>query len=237
MQVKLLRVLQEKTYERVGGSQSIEADVRVIAATHRNLEKMVAEGTFREDLYYRLNVFPIEMPALRQRSEDVPLILNDLINRMEREQRGSVRFSSDAILCLCRYEWQGNVRELANLVERLAIMYPMGVIGLDELPQRFRVAAAEEPDQSGAPAEVFPASIQASGMAGLNELAVLPVSGLNLKEFLSDLERKLIRQALDDCNNVVARAADKLQVRRTTLVEKMRKYGLNRYEQTDDSSS
>ena len=236
MQVKLLRVLQEKTFERVGGSQSIAADVRVIAATHRNLEKMVAEGTFREDLYYRLNVFPIEMPALRQRSEDIPLILNDLINRMERDQRGSVRFSSDAILCLCRYDWQGNVRELANLVERLAIMYPMGVIGLDELPQRFRVAAAEDPQKSEA-AEVFPTSIQASGMAGLDELAVLPVSGLNLKEFLSDLERKLIRQALDDCNNVVARAADKLQIRRTTLVEKMRKYGLNRYEQTDDSSS
>ena len=236
MQVKLLRVLQEKTFERVGGSQSIAADVRVIAATHRNLEKMVAEGTFREDLYYRLNVFPIEMPALRQRSEDIPLILNDLINRMERDQRGSVRFSSDTILCLCRYDWQGNVRELANLVERLAIMYPMGVIGLDELPQRFRVAAAEDPQKSEA-TEVFPTSIQASGMAGLDELAVLPVSGLNLKEFLSDLERKLIRQALDDCNNVVARAADKLQIRRTTLVEKMRKYGLNRYEQTDDSSS
>ncbi len=233
MQVKLLRVLQEKTFERVGGTQSLEANVRIIAATHRNLEKMVAEGKFREDLYYRLNVFPIEMPALRHRAEDVPLILNDLINRMENEQRGSVRFSSDAILCLCRYDWQGNVRELANLVERLAIMYPMGVIGLDELPRRFReeALAGSSDNQAG-----FAETIPASTMGGLDELAVLPVNGLNLKEFLSDLERKLIRQALDDCSNVVARAADKLQVRRTTLVEKMRKYGLNRYEQTDKSS-
>ena len=236
MQVKLLRVLQEKKYERVGGTASIDADVRIIAATHCDLEKMVAEGKFREDLYYRLNVFPIETPSLRQRSEDVPLILNDLINRMEREQRGSVRFSSAAILSLCRYEWPGNVRELANLVERLAIMYPMGVIGLEELPGRFRKASGEASQESGV-AEMFPTTIQPAGMGGLDELAVLPVNGLNLKEFLSDLERKLIRQALDDCSNVVARAADKLQVRRTTLVEKMRKYGLNRYEQADNTST
>ncbi|MCG8532735.1 MAG: sigma 54-interacting transcriptional regulator, partial [Desulfovibrionales bacterium] len=204
--------------------------------TNKTLEKEVQRGKFREDLYYRLNVFPIEMPALRNRIEDVPLILNDLINRMEREQRGSVRFSSAAILSLCRCEWAGNVRELANLVERLAIMYPMGVIGLDELPARFRKANNESEQESGV-AEMFPTTIQPPGMGGLDELAVLPVNGLNLKEFLSDLERKLIRQALDDCSNVVARAADKLQVRRTTLVEKMRKYGLNRYEQTDNSPS
>ena len=118
MQVKILRVLQEHTYERVGGMKTMKTNVRVIAATHKDLETMIEEETFREDLYYRLNVFPIEMPALRDRVEDLPLLLNELISRMEYEKRGSIRFNSAAIMSLCRHEWHGNVRELANLVER-----------------------------------------------------------------------------------------------------------------------
>ena len=138
MQVKILRVLQERTYERVGGNKTLNADVRIIAATHKNLEKMIAAGDFREDLYYRLNVFPIEMPALRERIEDLPLLLNELISRLENEQRGSIRFNSAAILSLCQHNWAGNVRELANLVERMAIMYPYGVVGAGDLPAKFR---------------------------------------------------------------------------------------------------
>ncbi|MCV6626072.1 MAG: sigma-54 dependent transcriptional regulator, partial [Cellvibrionaceae bacterium] len=134
MQVKILRVLQEKTFERVGGNKSIPTNVRIIAATHRNLESMIEEGTFREDLYYRLNVFPIEMPSLRDREEDIPLLLNELVSRLESENRGSIRFNSAAILSLCRHQWSGNVRELANLVERMAIMYPYGVVGVQDLP-------------------------------------------------------------------------------------------------------
>ena len=124
MQVKL-RVLQERTFERVGSNKTQNVDVRIIAATHKNLEKMIEDGTFREDLYYRLNVFPIEM-ALRERVEDIALLLNELISRMEHEKRGSIRFNSAAIMSLCRHDWPGNVRELANLVERLAIMHPYG---------------------------------------------------------------------------------------------------------------
>ena len=138
MQVKLLRVLQERTFERVGSNRMQTADVRIIAATHKDLEKMIEEGSFREDLYYRLNVFPIDMPPLRERVEDIPLLMNELISRMEHEKRGSIRFNSAAIMSLCRHDWPGNVRELANLVERMAIMHPYGVIGVMELPKQFR---------------------------------------------------------------------------------------------------
>ncbi|RUP89168.1 sigma-54-dependent Fis family transcriptional regulator, partial [Corynebacterium propinquum] len=130
MQVKLLRVLQERTFERVGSNKTQSVDVRIIAATHKNLESMIEVGSFREDLYYRLNVFPIEMAPLRERVEDIPLLMNELISRMEHEKRGSIRFNSAAIMSLCRHGWPGNVRELANLVERMAIMHPYGVIGV-----------------------------------------------------------------------------------------------------------
>ncbi|TVP53687.1 MAG: sigma-54-dependent Fis family transcriptional regulator, partial [Halomonadaceae bacterium] len=105
MQVKILRVLQERTFERVGGNKTQHADVRIVAATHKHLEDMIEEGNFREDLYYRLNVFPIEMPALRERVEDIPLLINELIARMETEKRGSMRLNSAAIMSLCRHDW------------------------------------------------------------------------------------------------------------------------------------
>src|SRR5690606_7191356 len=138
MQVKLLRVLQERTFERVGSNKTQMADVRIIAATHKNLENMIEQGQFREDLYYRLNVFPIDMAPLPERVEDIPLLLHELISRLEHEKRGSIRFNSAAIMSLCRHDWPGNVRELANLVERMAIMHPYGVIGVAELPKKFR---------------------------------------------------------------------------------------------------
>lgn len=231
MQVKLLRVLQERVIERVGGSDSIEVDVRIIAATHKNLEELIEQGVFREDLYYRLNVFPIEMPAMRDRTEDIPLMINELIRGMEKQGRGTIRLSASAILSLCRHGWLGNVREMANLLERLAIMYPYGVISFQDLPEDFQHLEVHEIDDAGV-AELFPDTIQAPSSGNPNDLATLPVGGLNLKDFLAQLERSLIQQAMHDCNNVVARAADKLQMRRTTLVEKMRKYGLHRYEET-----
>lgn len=225
MQVKLLRVLQERTFERVGGAKTYTADVRVIAATHQNLESHIAEGKFREDLFYRINVFPIEMPPLRERTEDIPLLLNELVARIENEKRGSIRFNSAAIMGLCRHEWPGNVRELANLVERLVITHPYGVIGVSDLPKRFRHVddADEELDMN-----LESSQQNVPGYASLDSPALLPVNGIDLKEYLSALECNLIKQALDDCNGVVARAAEKLKIRRTTLVEKMRKYDLNR---------
>ena len=223
MQVKILRVLQEKTYERVGSNRTQSANVRIIAATHKNLEGMITSGDFREDLYYRLNVFPIEMPALRERVEDIPLLINELIARMEKEKRGSIRLNSAAIMSLCRHDWPGNVRELANLVERLAIMHPYGVVGVQELPKKFRyVDDLDENrpvDDNGMPSSV-------PGLIGLDSPALLPVNGLDLKDYLGNLERQLIQQALDEAGGVVARAAEKLRIRRTTLVEKVRKYGL-----------
>ncbi|MCY4329940.1 MAG: sigma-54 dependent transcriptional regulator [Endozoicomonadaceae bacterium] len=228
MQVKLLRVLQERCFERVGGTTSMTADVRIIAATHKNLEKMVEEGTFREDLYYRLNVFPIKLPALHERVEDIPLLISDIIGYIEKENRGSVRFSSTAISMLCEYHWPGNIRELRNLIERLAIMYPMGIIGAEELPEHFHqyIDKSAEGDKNDSLSDERSNNKKIS----LDDLALLPVNGIDLKEFLSNLEKQLIRQALHNCNNIVARAAEKLKIRRTTLVEKMRKYRLNRYE-------
>jgi len=228
MQVKMLRVLQERTFERVGGTKTLKTNVRIIVATHKDLEKMVSEETFREDLFYRLNVFPLEVPPLRERREDIPLLLNELISRMENEKRGSIRFNSAAIMSLCRHDWHGNVRELANLVERLAILHPYGVVGIPELPKKFRhVDTTDEEDSSLNQPVSLPSE---PGLVGLDSPALLPVNGIDLKDYLTHLERSLIQQALDDACGVVARAAEKLRIRRTTLVEKMRKYGLHRKE-------
>jgi len=232
MQVKLLRVLQERSFERVGGAETLQADVRIVAATHRDLEEMIASGEFRQDLYYRLNVFPIEMPALRERPEDIPVLLNELIATLEREGRGSVRFNSHAIAVLAKHSWPGNVRELANLVERMAILYPHGIVGVSDLPEKL-VAAAERreapksanlPD-SNANAQASDASTKPFVPEGL------PLAGLDLKEYLARLERDLIEKALDDSSGVVTRAADRLSIGRTTLVEKMRKYKLSRLQE------
>ncbi len=226
MQVKILRVLQERTFERVGGNKTLKADVRVIAATHKSLEDMIVDGGFREDLYYRLNVFPIEMPSLKERVEDIPLLMNELISRMEKEKRGSIRFNSAAIMSLCRHEWPGNVRELANLVERLSITHPYDVIGVTELPNKYRHIEDSDEDFTISDNGMKVPSVILDSDAP----ALLPVNGVDLKEYLANLEKTLIQQALDESSGVVARAAEKLRIRRTTLVEKVRKYGLNNKE-------
>lgn len=224
MQVKILRVLQEKSFERVGGNKSMPTNVRIIAATHRDLEKMIEEGKFREDLYYRLNVFPIEMPSLRERSEDIPLLMGELVSRMESEKRGSIRFNSASVLSLCQHPWPGNVRELANLVERMAIMQPYGVVGIQDLPKKYRHIEVEDEEALDIPVvNEKKASVIKEG-----DIVFLPESGIDLKEYMTNLEQSLIQQALDNTGGVVARAAEQLTIRRTTLVEKMRKYGMQR---------
>ncbi|MQU59619.1 AAA domain-containing protein [Pseudomonas helleri] len=231
MQVKLLRVLQERTFERVGSNKTQSADVRIIAATHKNLESMIEVGAFREDLYYRLNVFPIEMAPLRERVEDIPLLLNELISRMEHEKRGSIRFNSGAIMSLCRHAWPGNVRELANLVERMAIMHPYGVIGVAELPKKFRYVDDEDEQLVDSLRSDMEERVAInSNTPDFTTGAMLPPEGLDLKDYLGGLEQGLIQQALDDANGIVARAAERLRIRRTTLIEKMRKYGMSRRE-------
>jgi sigma-54 specific flagellar transcriptional regulator A len=224
MQVKLLRVLQERVFERVGSNRSIRCDVRIIAATHRNLEEAIEEGKFREDLFYRLNVFPIEMPPLRDRREDVPLLIEELLRRYAHEKRIQLKLSYAAVETLSAYPWAGNVRELANLIERLAILNPNGVVDVHDLPEKFRAHVA-----SAAPK---PASAEATGNGDMPvhplSLPRLPREGLDLKEHLSHLEITLIKQALEEAGGVVAHAAERLRLRRTTLVEKLRKYGLSR---------
>lgn len=223
MQVKLLRVLQERVFERVGSNKTLKVNVRVIAATHRHLETMIADGRFREDLYYRLNVFPIEMPSLSERAEDIPILINEIVSRLEAENRGSIRFNSAAILSLSQHPWPGNVRELANLVERMAILHPFGVIGVQDLPEKYRHVEVQE--DFIVPSEDTTAM---PTVAKMGDTTLLPDDGIDLKEYLNNLERNLIQQALDDSGGVVARAANRLAIRRTTLVEKMRKYGLQR---------
>lgn len=222
MQVKLLRVLQERTFERVGSNKTFQCDVRIVAATHRNLEDEIRRNRFREDLYYRLNVFPIEVPPLRQRLEDIPLLVDDLIARLRAENREYPHFTPAAFQALQRYPWPGNIRELANLVERLAILYPSHNVDEADLPEpmRRRTTAADDlvPEQG---------SCSFSGVeAPRLLLTALPEEGLDLREHLSNLEYDLIRQALNRSNGVVAHAAIQLRMRRTTLVEKLRKYGL-----------
>jgi len=235
MQVKLLRVLQERSFERVGSNKTIHADVRVIAATHRRLEDEIKEKRFREDLFYRLNVFPIEVLPLRDRAEDIPLLVKDIIACMEASNRGSVRFTKASLAVFMQYEWPGNIRELANLIERMAIIYPdeqVDVVNLPEKFQRYKV-----PDEIGITPETT--TIDSANPPEKREvndtienppvaLMQLPQQGIDLKEYLTVMEGDLIRQALKECNGVVAHAAKRLNMRRTTLVEKLRKYDLQR---------
>lgn len=241
MQVKLLRVLQERTFERVGGTRPITCNVRIIAATHRNLEKMIEQEKFREDLFYRLNVFPIDSPALRERQEDIPLLLQELVVRIQDENNTSVKFTEQAIRSLMAHPWAGNVRELSNLVERLTILFPQHLIDVSELPVKYQHGDVvhyqpdypEEVLERQAFNELFAESAQidaATPDTALPQAAetALPDQGVNLKEYLSELEINLVLQALEQSDWVVARAADKLGMRRTTLVEKMRKYSIQR---------
>ncbi|ASI95765.1 sigma-54 dependent transcriptional regulator [Vibrio rotiferianus] len=244
MQVKLLRVLQERCFERVGGNTTIKVNVRVVAATHRNLERMIEEGSFREDLYYRLNVFPIEMPALKSRKQDIPLLLQELMARLEAEGGLPICFTPRAINSLMEHHWPGNVRELANLVERMVILYPNSLVDVNHLPTKYRYSDIPEFQPEGNPftsveeqerdvfqdifSEDFNFDEQSDLDHNLNAPQALPPEGVNLKELLADLEVNMISQALEAQGGVVARAADMLGMRRTTLVEKMRKYNLQR---------
>lgn len=242
MQVKLLRVLQERLYERVGGTKPIKSDVRVIAATHRDLESLIQEGKFREDLYYRLNVFPIESPALRERKEDIPLLLQELVSRLETEKSGTIKFTEGSLQSLVQHRWPGNVRELSNLVERLLILFPNQVIDVADLPAKYRHTETDDyrPDypeellEREAINELFRSASERDSVEDEKQLGEqdssksLPPEGMNLKEYLSELEISLISQALDQQDWVVARSAETLGMRRTTLVEKMRKYNISK---------
>lgn len=206
MQVKLLRVLQERMYERVGGNKSFKADVRIVAATHRDLPQRIDEGGFREDLFYRLNVFPIELPPLRARGEDVPLLLEAQFARMAGQGRDMPKLTAEALEALIAYDWPGNVRELGNLAERLSILYPGKSVSVDMLPMQYQPIAGEAEQGFG----------EAMDMPGFD-------GSLDLKQYLQEMEKQIILRALEQSEGVVSQAARLLKLNRTTLIEKMRK--------------
>jgi len=253
MQVKLLRVLQERVFERVGNQTSMKCNVRIVAATHRNLEDSIQRGTFREDLFHRLNVFPIEMPALRARIEDLPLLVRDYIASNLQEGRGRVQLSPRALGALALCQWTGNVRELGNLIERLSIVCAGRVVEVRDLPPKYRPpvdwtlevktldlpAPAPADEADGHLSDEHALSVleeveleraerrETSNKAATGDaLATLPEDGLDLREHLLTIERQLIEQALQRSRGTVAKAARLLNLRRTTLVEKMRKLGM-----------
>jgi sigma-54 dependent transcriptional regulator, flagellar regulatory protein len=253
MQVKLLRVLQERVFERVGNQTPMRCNVRIIAATHRNLEDSIQRGTFREDLFHRINVFPIEMPALRSRIEDLPLLVRDCIALNLQEGRGRVQLSPRALGALALCQWTGNVRELGNLIERLSIVCAGRVVEVRDLPPKYRPpvdwtleveslalpppAPAEEAEEHLSDEHALSVLEEveleraerketSNKTATGDALATLPEDGLDLREHLLMIERQLIEQALQRSRGTVAKAARLLNLRRTTLVEKMRKLGM-----------
>ncbi len=249
MQVKLLRVLQERVFERVGSALQYRCNVRIIAATHRNLEEAILRGGFREDLFYRLNVFPIEMPPLRTRLEDLPTLINDFAAMNMAAGRQRVQFSTGAMDCLNHHAWPGNVRELGNLIERLSILCAGRLVGAGDLPPRYRPADWQPDPHSDEPAAplqpVMPPAqdlLQSSELVSLTEREalllledapriadsgmILPPDGLDLRAHVAAIEEALIRQALERSQGIVAQAARLLGLRRTTLVEKLRKFDI-----------
>jgi sigma-54 specific flagellar transcriptional regulator A len=267
MQVKLLRVLQERVFERVGNHQPIRCDVRIIAATHRNIEEAIEQGQFRGDLFYRLNVFPIEMPSLRERADDLDALVHEFALANVRAGRPMLEFSTSAMQALRAYLWPGNVRELGNLVERLSVLNGEQRVEVMDLPPRYREGFSDPksplvPEIVGCPdaaiseavseAVVERTVIQRSLREALAERLEsqrviadtaadpagqfddyvepdtegLPADGVDLRAHLYAIEHRLISEALERSGGTVAHAARLLSLRRTTLVEKLRKFGM-----------
>jgi len=244
MQVKLLRVLQERVFERVGNHVPIRCNVRIIAATHRNLEESIGRGMFREDLFHRLNVFPIDMPPLRKRVDDLPLLVRELVAQNVSDGRGRVQLAPRTLAALALHPWTGNVRELGNLIERLSIITAGRTVDVEDLPLKYRPPenwvweepqpVAEEETEALREEETIallemgvPAPQASESPANVpKSLTSLPEAGLDLRAHLLSIERALVQQALERANGTVAHAARLLNLRRTTLVEKLRKLGI-----------
>lgn len=245
MQVKLLRVLQEGVIDPVGGAGQVPVDVRVVAATHRDLEVECAAGRFREDLYFRLNVLPVKVPPLRERREDIPRLIEYFARHHAQGDCRPVTFDSCLARAFNEYAWPGNIRELSNLVFRLSVLYPgrrLGVASVPRhlLPTRMDLAVGAGADQlhdGGAiPDELLPPwpdAVDARPVVERNPVediifvanggAMLPEGGLALKDYLNDIEKNIIAQALSRTGGNVSKTAQLLQLQRTTLIQKMNK--------------
>jgi sigma-54 specific flagellar transcriptional regulator A len=242
MQVKLLRVLQERVFERVGNHAPIRCNVRIIAATHRNLEDSISRGVFREDLFYRLNVFPIEMPSLRSRIGDLPMLVRDFVDRNVDAGRSKVELTARSLKVLGAYPWPGNVRELGNLIERMSILCPNRRVDFTDLPLKYRpptvlallnldaipdeLPLTQEPEEVEDIGSIDDRDVIAmlTEQDSTDTVVQLPAEGLDLRDHLFSIERGLIQQALSRSGGTVAHAARLLKLRRTTLVEKLRKF-------------
>jgi transcriptional regulator with PAS, ATPase and Fis domain len=204
LQVKLLRVLQERVFEPVGSDKAVRVDVRVVAATNRELNQAVAEGAFREDLFYRLNVLPVYLPPLRERREDVPLLAAHFLSLQSRKKNKAIHtIEDDALDLLKGYDWPGNVRELENLIERLVVLNDDGVIRAKDMPAYLREKRAAKNE--------------------LDARMALPIDGVDLDALLKIIEADLMRQALSRTGGNKSRAAELLRLNRTTLVERLRR--------------
>lgn len=224
MQVKLLRVLQESEFERVGGVSTLQVDVRLVAATNVDLERQVESGGFREDLFYRLNVVPIRLPPLRDRKEDIPLLVQHFIDKYHhRLQREIHRVEDDALLALQAYSWPGNIRELENVMERAALFAEGGVITMDELPNALRENRTPLSETPGVENLGSTASSQ-----GPPKDALTPVGPLKeiVKQHTESLEKDLITRALEETGGNVTKAARKLEISRKSLQNKMKELKL-----------
>lgn len=215
LQVKILRALQQRSFEPVGSAKTLTVNVRVIAATNKNLEEQVSLGRFREDLFYRLNVIPISIPALRERKSDIPLLFSHFIDIFNKKKgRKLSGISNDTMECLTNYQWPGNIRELENLVERIAILKGQGQIELNDLPAKYRAASLNVTD---------PIKFE------------IPDVGLDFNTAVDQFENNLILQALEKTNWNRNQAAQLLRLNRTTLVEKIKKKGLRQPGETEAS--
>jgi DNA-binding NtrC family response regulator len=208
LQVKLLRVLQERAFERVGGNRTIQVDVRIVAATNQDLEALVEEKRFRQDLFYRLHVIPIVIPPLRERRSDIPLLIDHFLARFNQTKHTAISgIEPDAMRLLTSYDWPGNIRELENMVERLVVLKKQGVLSRGDLPEKiYRQSAAPE----------------------INEQFIrFSEDGINLSREVEQYEKHLIVEALRKANGVTTKAAQLLQLNRTTLVEKLKRKGVD----------
>ncbi len=209
LQVKLLRVIQERSFERVGGSRTIQVDVRIVAATNQDLEKMVEEKRFRQDLYYRLNVIPIITPPLRDRQSDIPLLIDHFLKRFNHMKQTDVSgFAPDALELLTTFHWPGNIRELENMVERLVVLKKQGQLTVADLPEKLHKKPVSQPELK-------------------EQFIRFTEDGIHLSNEVEQYENQLIGEAMRKANGVTARAAQLLHVNRTTLVEKLKRRGID----------
>jgi len=222
LQVKLLRVLAEREIDRIGSTKPTSIDIRVITATHRNLEESIKEGSFREDLFYRLNIIPINLPPLRERKTDIPLLANHFLKQFKGTGVPKT-ISDEAMQFLVNYSWPGNIRELANFVERMVVLSIGSTITPRDLPEKVLGDTPKdqwqplEKDEEGNPAQILQQSLRQSFHVGI------PEEGINLKKMVEEFEKELLLEALEKTGWVKNKAANLLDLNRTTLVEKLKK--------------